>query len=305
MTDIQTKTADPTVDVVDSDKPRAKRSDIVADDASTDAAGTAVQDDGTGLSDAADTAAGTAADNGSGNQEGSVLPPAPGNDRPGFAGHLTPDPSADLNKIRIITKALKNIERDIANVIRLLESGATLPPRETVQTLTSIGAVATMAREEAVVFSKPPADGRIVEGVFDGQNMVGSAGKLYTVPANYASKSKLVEGDMLKLTITPRGSFIYKQIGPIERNRVMAVIGFDPTIGEYYAADETRRWNVLKASVTYYRGDIADEVVLLVPKNAPSKWAAVENIIKGNPLDGSASAYQQPMMSPGGNVPLV
>jgi len=43
--------------------------------------------------------------------------------------------------------------------------------------------------------------GKVIEGVFDGQNMVGSDGKTYPVPANYASKSKLVQGDILKLTI--------------------------------------------------------------------------------------------------------
>src|SRR6266568_3308870 len=59
--------------------------------------------------------------------------------------------------------------------------------------------------------------GKVIEGVFDGQNMVGSDGKMYPVPANYASKSKLVQGDILKLTITDDGSFLYKQIGPIPR----------------------------------------------------------------------------------------
>jgi hypothetical protein len=29
--------------------------------------------------------------------------------------------------------------------------------------------------------------GKVIEGVFDGQNMVGSDGKTYPVPANYAS----------------------------------------------------------------------------------------------------------------------
>ncbi|KKU38866.1 MAG: 50S ribosomal protein L7/L12 [Parcubacteria group bacterium GW2011_GWA2_46_39] len=63
----------------------------------------------------------------------------------------------------------------------------------------------------------------IIEGVFDGQNMVGPDGKLYSVPANYASKSKLVEGDLLKLTISPDGSFIYKQIGPMGDEVVVLV----------------------------------------------------------------------------------
>jgi hypothetical protein len=35
--------------------------------------------------------------------------------------------------------------------------------------------------------------GKVIEGVFDGQNMVGSDGKTYPVPANYASKSSNIE----------------------------------------------------------------------------------------------------------------
>ncbi len=57
--------------------------------------------------------------------------------------------------------------------------------------------------------------------------MIGADGKQYPVPANYASKSKIVEGDMLKLTITPEGSFIYKQIGPVERRRLIGVVNQD------------------------------------------------------------------------------
>jgi len=187
----------------------------------------------------------------------------------------------EANKLRIIGQALKNVEKEIATIIHLLESNAPATAAETAAAET----VATgPARNEELSAALRSVEGRVIEGVFDGQNMVGSDGKIYTVPANYASKSKLVEGDMLKLTITPKGSFIYKQIGPIERSRVIGNLGFDPTIGEYYATTDNRRWSIIKASVTYYKGDPGDEVVLLVPKNAPSKWAAVENIIKRNPL---------------------
>ena len=44
------------------------------------------------------------------------------------------------------------------------------------------------------VNSRDDVTGKIIEGVFDGQTMVGPDGKNYPVPANYASKSKLVEG---------------------------------------------------------------------------------------------------------------
>jgi hypothetical protein len=66
--------------------------------------------------------------------------------------------------------------------------------------------------------------GKVIEGVFDGQNMVGSDAKTYPVPANYASKSKLVQGDILKLTIAEDGAFLYKQIGPIPRKQIVGVL---------------------------------------------------------------------------------
>lgn len=188
----------------------------------------------------------------------------------------------EINKARICVRALRAVERDIANVIRLMESGAGDTGTESV--MAAMPGIGQHRDEEMMSSISRVADGRVIEGVFDGQNMVGSDGNIYTVPPNYASKSKLVEGDMLKLTITPKGSFIYKQIGPIERSRVIADLGYDVTINEYYAVTDNRRWSILKASVTYYKGEPGDEVVLLVPKSAPSKWAAVENVIKKNPL---------------------
>jgi hypothetical protein len=79
--------------------------------------------------------------------------------------------------------------------------------------------------------------GKVIEGVFDGQNMIGPDSKQYPVPANYASKSKLVEGDVLKLTIADDGSFIYKQIGPIERRKVLGLLSQDEK-GEYRVVAE-------------------------------------------------------------------
>lgn len=123
-------------------------------------------------------------------------------------------------------------------------------------------------------------DGKVIEGVFDGQNMVGPDGKMYSVPANYASKSKLVEGDRLKLTITNDGSFIYKQIGPIERQRLIGTLTKDETSNEYRVIAGDRTYRVLLASVTYFKGEAGDEVVILVPKDKPGRWGAIENIIK-------------------------
>ncbi|RJR31285.1 hypothetical protein C4569_02470 [Candidatus Parcubacteria bacterium] len=121
----------------------------------------------------------------------------------------------------------------------------------------------------------------VLEGVFNGQNMISSDGKEFIVPPNYASKSKLIEGDLMKLTITVNGSFVYKQIGPSEREQLIATLTKNDATSEYYAlSDEGKKWKLLSAAVTYFHGHPGDKVVIVVPRGAKSTWAAVENIIK-------------------------
>jgi len=119
---------------------------------------------------------------------------------------------------------------------------------------------------------------QIVEGTFDGEKMVSMEGKAYPVPANYASKSKLVEGDILKLTITEDGSFVYKKISSVDTRKVIGTVMKDGK-DKYYVNAEGRRYNVLLASLTYFKAKDGDEVILVVPKEKVSNWAAVESII--------------------------
>lgn len=136
------------------------------------------------------------------------------------------------------------------------------------------------ALSETKTPAMPAVDNQaVIEGLFDGEKMIGPDGKVYDVPVNYASKSRLVEGDLLKLIITATGTFIFKQIKPIERRRVVGILEESET-GEYYVMAEDRRWRVLNASVTYYKGESGDEVVIMVPREGLAKWGAVENIIK-------------------------
>jgi len=117
--------------------------------------------------------------------------------------------------------------------------------------------------------------GKVIEGVFDGQNMVGSDGKTYPVPANYASKSKLVQGDILKLTIADDGAFLYKQIGPIPRKQVVGTLKLEN--GHYYVSVGTREFRVLLASVTYFKAKPGDQVSVNIPEDdSQSDWAALE-----------------------------
>ena len=123
--------------------------------------------------------------------------------------------------------------------------------------------------------STEEVSGKVIEGVFDGQMMLGPDGKNYPIPANYASKSKLVEGDILKLTIADDGSFIYKQIGPVPRKQIIGTLTQHD--GAYYVEASGREYRILLASVTYFRINIGDQVTIIVPEDAPdATWAAVE-----------------------------
>lgn len=177
--------------------------------------------------------------------------------------------------------ASENEIQNIRNLIMSAES-ALREARELLSVMLGEQAPLTSSIDEARATGTVIAsdDGKVIEGIFDGQNMAGPDGKMYSAPANYASKSKLVEGDRLKLTITNDGAFIYKQIGPIDRQRLIGILAKDEAANEFRVLAGERSYRVLLASVTYFKGDPGDEVVILVPKGKPSRWAAVENIIK-------------------------
>lgn len=119
--------------------------------------------------------------------------------------------------------------------------------------------------------------GKVIEGIFDGQNMIGPDAKIYPVPANYASKSKLVQGDGLKLTIADDGSFIYKQIAPIERKNMIGTLTLKD--GQYSVDAEGKTYRVLFASVTYFKAQPGGQLTIVVPKDHDSDWAAIEAAI--------------------------
>lgn len=122
------------------------------------------------------------------------------------------------------------------------------------------------------------ATGRVIEGVFDGQTMHDAEGKSYPVPANYASKSKLVEGDILKLTIASDGTFIYKQIGPVARRQLVGTLRQHD--GTYYVEAGDKEYRVLLASVTFFKARVGDQLSVIVPEdNRNAEWAAVEALL--------------------------
>lgn len=122
-------------------------------------------------------------------------------------------------------------------------------------------------------------DDNVVHGTFDGQTMVGTDGRQYPIPANYASKSKLVEGDMLKLTIGDDGAFMYKQVGPVPRQNKIGIVSQDER-GNFFVLAENRPYRVLLASITYFKAEPGDEVVIVTSSEEDAKWASVESLLR-------------------------
>jgi len=121
-------------------------------------------------------------------------------------------------------------------------------------------------------------EGKVIEGVFDGEAMVASDGQTYPVPPNYASKSKLVEGDTLKLTIADDGSFVFKQIAPVDRRNAVGTLALED--GNYTISAEGKKYKVLTASVTFYKANPGDQITIVLPKEHDAVWAVMENVIK-------------------------
>ncbi len=125
----------------------------------------------------------------------------------------------------------------------------------------------------------------VVEGNFDGENMMGDNGQIYIVPQNYASKSQLIIGDRMKWILTSERE-IFKLIAPVERERVNGTFSID---GENYAVlvnNLASPVRVLKASATFAIKNqglsVGDEVTVLIPKDSTPVWGALISVVKKN-----------------------
>jgi hypothetical protein len=165
-----------------------------------------------------------------------------------------------------IVRLIQTIENDVRTLRQLLSAGhepelggASIPPG---------------------FFGGGPQDDGI-EGIFDGERMIDANGKSYQVPPNYASKSKLIEGDPLKLYIGADGKYVYKQLGPVERRTIPGLLRME---GNHYVvdADEGVTYSILTACVTYYMAlyniKVGDRVMIMVPAEGHARWAVIDNI---------------------------
>lgn len=174
------------------------------------------------------------------------------------------------SQLDIVRHLLESAEAQIRSAIQLLseETGTKSPKLKKID-------LSQKAQSLNIL-----AEGKIIEGVFDGEMMISPDNKKYPVPANYASKSKFVQGDVLKLTIEEDGSFVYKQIKPIDRKRLVGSLLFEDD--QYKVIAGGKSYKVLLASVTYFKLKPGDSVTIAIPANEDAAWAAIENAAIGD-----------------------
>ena len=182
-----------------------------------------------------------------------------------------------ITKIALIQEMLESAEASVRSAKQLLKELAGGKSKASLESKKI-----TPSPTKTLAAPIETESGKVIEGTFDGQNMIGSDNRSYPVQANYASKSKLVPGDVLKLTITDAGSFMYKQIGPVPRRHIIGTLAYED--GQYKVIGEGKAFKVLLASVTYFKAEVGDQVAILVPEFEDTEWAAIENVIPAESL---------------------
>lgn len=114
----------------------------------------------------------------------------------------------------------------------------------------------------------------IIDGVFDGKQMIADDGALYPVPENYASKSKLVEGDLLQRAAMPDGRAYFKQVSRVARTTITARLERVDTESGIAAGSNGKTYNLLHSPLRFFRVTPGDTITLEVPLDGGS-WAAV------------------------------
>jgi hypothetical protein len=106
--------------------------------------------------------------------------------------------------------------------------------------------------------------------------MLTADGKKYEVNPNYAAKSMLVVGDNLKM-IEEGDKKLFKQVSKVPRKHLTGVL--NKKEGKWYALTDAGSYRVLDVAVEFRRGQINDEVEVLIPEeNLNSPYAALEKL---------------------------
>jgi|GEM_PF-2975633 len=116
------------------------------------------------------------------------------------------------------------------------------------------------------------------EGTFDGQYLVAPDGRKTEVPGNYAAKSRLVCGDVLKV-FADNGKQVFKQIDKVERKKIDGVL--TKKEGKWYILADTGSYRILDVAAEFNQANLNDKVSAFIPaSNLNASFAALDRVFK-------------------------
>jgi hypothetical protein len=168
--------------------------------------------------------------------------------------------------LQALQELISTAERSLHHAKNLVNQIVGKKPAETVDNL-DVGGLHEYKHGKA----------KIIEGVFTGKDMLGADKKLYPVPANYASKSKIVEGSKLKVTIKADGTYQYKIIDVIDYISTTGTLIKD---GDHFVViSQNGIYQVIPAAVTYIHARVGDRVSIRIPKDIKATYAAIDTLV--------------------------
>jgi hypothetical protein len=184
-------------------------------------------------------------------------------------------------KIETILSLIEISETNLKNAKSILSTILGTVPTETAQspTIPSMTKPSYASGSPSVSSSNSAT---VMEGYFDGENMIGDDNNTYGVPQNYASKSQLVIGDRLKWMISTNyfgeTSEVFKLLIPVPKDRVIGKFIADNNNYAVVVNGYKNPIRILKASATYAMKNlnlkIGDNVAIYIPKISNPTWGA-------------------------------
>lgn len=196
---------------------------------------------------------------------------------------VSPDECSPHARLKVIEHTLVELQKYLETVIGLVREelhDVSEPPRPPLPD--SIDEIIVDSGYDDIISEERQIHDQEIRGIFTGDTIRTDEGSEFAVPANYASKSRLVQGDILIVHTGPDGRHIFKQAGPIKRRWTKGILEQDQSSRIFYARCPEGRLRVLAASVSYFKGVAGDTVSCMIPAKGLCLWAAVERITKSS-----------------------
>ena len=127
-------------------------------------------------------------------------------------------------------------------------------------------------------FNAVDANAESFEGTFKGDHILADDGTRYEIAANYASKSKIVEGSRLRGVIMSNGNIKYTIIEKAQYELKLGKVIQDGQQETLIKVDDYIA-KVLWESITFFRLEEGDEIYVRVPKGKQAEYAVIDSAI--------------------------